>query len=314
MEKKFTIGTHNGIFHSDEIVACGILKILFKNVKEVEIIRSRDIKLLNEKCNILVDIGGGKFDHHQKGGNGKRNNNVSYASAGLVWKEFGELLINKLNNSCLTPKGSKKVFDIIDNEIIEKVDKEDNGEKIEYHPFQFIQYYLPSWKESSPNYDDAFKKALDCTTEIISNYCNSVINKEFGNKEIKKRIASSETRYNNILLIPSQTINWTEIIIKYNLLNNASPIDFVIFPYPAGGYALQCVPPSLENKFGQRIKLPNNWSGETTQLAQITGVKSATFCHKGCFFARANKLNDAIKLCMIATKINQEKNILIKKP
>ena len=144
MEKKFIIGTHNGIFHSDEIVACGILKNLFKDVKEVEIIRSRDIKLLNEKCNILVDIGGGKFDHHQKGGNGKRNNNVSYASAGLVWKEFGELLIDKLSNSCLTPKESKKVFDIIDNEIIEKVDKEDNGEKIEYHPFQFIQYYLPS--------------------------------------------------------------------------------------------------------------------------------------------------------------------------
>ena len=68
MEKKFIIGTHNGIFHSDEIVACGILKNLFKDVKEVEIIRSRDIKLLNEKCNILVDIGGGKFDHHQIGG------------------------------------------------------------------------------------------------------------------------------------------------------------------------------------------------------------------------------------------------------
>ena len=33
--------------------------------------------------------------------------------------------------------------------------------------FQFIQYYLPSWKESNPNYDDAFKKALDCTTEIL---------------------------------------------------------------------------------------------------------------------------------------------------
>lgn len=45
MEKKFIIGTHNGIFHSDEIVACGILKNLFKDVKEVEIIRSRDIKL-----------------------------------------------------------------------------------------------------------------------------------------------------------------------------------------------------------------------------------------------------------------------------
>lgn len=115
------------------------------------------------------------------------------------------------------------------------------------------------------------------------------------------------------MLIPSQTINWTEIIIKYNLLNSASPIDFVIFPYPAGGYALQCVPPSLENKFGQRTKLPNTWSGETTQLSRITGVKSATFCHKGCFFARTNELNDAIKLCMIATKINQEKNILIKK-
>lgn len=60
------ISTHNGIFHSDEIIAVA----LFSATAEVtSIIRSRDMKVL-AKADILVDVGGkydGKkfFDHHQ---------------------------------------------------------------------------------------------------------------------------------------------------------------------------------------------------------------------------------------------------------
>lgn len=314
-EEKFIIGTHNGIFHCDEIIACGILKIMFEGIKKVEIVRSRDTDFLKKKCDILIDIGGGKFDHHQKGGNGKRENNISYASAGLIWKEFGILLIDKISNKCFTSQENNKIFKTIDKEIIEKIDQEDNGIKIDHHPFQFINYYLPSWKETKPNYDKAFSDALYHTTEILNNYFKSIIANELGIKELEMRIKDSQTRKNNILFIPSQTINWLETIIKYNEKNNETPIDFVIFSYPAGGYALQCVPPSLEEKFSQRIKLPDSWSGETANLSQITGIKSATFCHKGCFFARANELNDIISMCIIATSNQKkQKKLYVKKP
>lgn len=309
-KEKYIIGTHNGIFHSDELVACGIMTILLRDLKEVIIIRSRDINMLKKECDILIDIGSGRFDHHQKNGNGKRTNNIAYASAGLIWKEFGELLIDKLSNNCLSKKENIKIFDKIDNEIIEKIDKEDNGETLDQSPFYFINYFLPSWEEKNPNYDNAFTNALHCVTEILDKYFKHTITTELASKEINKRLYDTQTRYDNILLLPSQTINWTDIIIDYNLLNPEKPVDFVIFPYPAGGYALQCVPPSKENKFAQRIKLPDSWGGETTNLPEITGIKSAVFCHKGCFFARTLNLKDAINMCINATKSNNK--ILLK--
>lgn len=59
-----TIGTHNGTFHCDEVVACFMLKQL-PEYENAEIFRSRDEKALREKCDIIVDVGG-IFDHEKK--------------------------------------------------------------------------------------------------------------------------------------------------------------------------------------------------------------------------------------------------------
>jgi len=65
------IGTHSGTFHCDEVVACFMLKQL-EEFKNAEIFRSRDDKALQEKCDIIVDVGGVYdpakkwYDHHQQ--------------------------------------------------------------------------------------------------------------------------------------------------------------------------------------------------------------------------------------------------------
>lgn len=81
-----TIGTHNGIFHSDEVVACAILCLINSDIS-IHILRSREIEILNH-CDICLDIGGGKYDHHQPNFNETRKNSIKYASAGLIWKDF----------------------------------------------------------------------------------------------------------------------------------------------------------------------------------------------------------------------------------
>merc|ERR1712142_1386422 len=64
------LGTHNGAFHCDEVLACFLLKQL-PQYKNAEIIRTRDPKLL-EQCDIVVDVGGvydpahHRYDHHQR--------------------------------------------------------------------------------------------------------------------------------------------------------------------------------------------------------------------------------------------------------
>ena len=64
------IGTHDGTFHCDEVLACSLLKML-PEYKHAEIIRSRDPEKLAE-CDIVVDVGGvydpakHRYDHHQR--------------------------------------------------------------------------------------------------------------------------------------------------------------------------------------------------------------------------------------------------------
>lgn len=64
------IGTHNGRFHADEVLACTLLKLL-PSYANAEIVRTRDESLL-KCCDIVVDVGGifdhktHRYDHHQK--------------------------------------------------------------------------------------------------------------------------------------------------------------------------------------------------------------------------------------------------------
>jgi uncharacterized UPF0160 family protein len=53
-------GTHNGIFHCDEVVGIAILEIAYMNVDSY-VVRTRNINELNS-LNVVIDIGGGRFD------------------------------------------------------------------------------------------------------------------------------------------------------------------------------------------------------------------------------------------------------------
>lgn len=120
-------------------------------------------------------------------------------------------------------------------------------------------------------------------------------------KELQQRYECSN---NGILEIPAQTMPWTEEVIVYNEGHNYS-IKFVIFPYPAGGWAAQSVPPSVDEKFGQLVPFPKEWAGgNENTLPQISGIDDATFCHNGRFFARAKTKQSVIKMCEIAMNQN----------
>jgi len=81
-----TIGTHDGTFHTDDVLAIALLKHYYESTHEVVIVRTRDKELLNT-CDILVDVGlkydGVKyFDHHQ--------DPSLKCSASLIWKFIAE--------------------------------------------------------------------------------------------------------------------------------------------------------------------------------------------------------------------------------
>jgi uncharacterized UPF0160 family protein len=127
-----TIVAHNGQFHADDVFAVATLSILIGDSKKIKIIRTRDEAVI-QKADYVVDVGGvydpekNRFDHHQKGGAGKRDNGIPYASFGLVWKKFGAQVA-----------GSKRLAEIIDERLAAPIDAIDNGVSISKEIFEGI--------------------------------------------------------------------------------------------------------------------------------------------------------------------------------
>lgn len=70
MQSKVKVGTHDGVFHCDEVLACAMLTRYTDTYKDAEIVRSRDEKILDQ-CDVVVDVSGKHqppkyFDHHQR--------------------------------------------------------------------------------------------------------------------------------------------------------------------------------------------------------------------------------------------------------
>ena len=94
------IATHSGSFHADDVFGVAVLAALHP---QHEIARTREPREV-AAADFAVDVGGewdpqrGRFDHHQRGFDGARLKadasgatvrGEGYASAGLVWREFG---------------------------------------------------------------------------------------------------------------------------------------------------------------------------------------------------------------------------------
>lgn len=290
-------GTHNGIFHCDEVVGIAILEIAYMHTN-VYVVRTRNADELN-KLEIVIDIGGGKFDHHMAGFDLRRATGEKYASAGLVWNEFAEKAIKSVmteTSVSITDDEIQKIKEQIDKEIITLVDMEDNGELIVNHTFSFITQFIPSWLEV-PDYDSAFFKVEKIVRDMLIAVIKDKIVQIVTQKELQKSFKNIDS---GILEIPAQTMPWLEEVVCYNKSHNYS-IKFVIFPYPAGGWAAQSVPPSIKEKFGQLVAFPKEWAGGNEMtLPQISGIQDAVFCHNGRFFARARTKESVIKMCKIA--------------
>ena len=294
--EKISIGTHNGIFHQDEVVAIALLSIIHGISLNVR--RTRDPEIL-ATCDYVVDIGGGEFDHHMPGKNGFRKSNsstkpIAYASAGLVWKKYSHDILKIMEcPEALLDNVSMRV----DENIIKPVDMIDDGLPA-FSLFDFIPQYIPNWDKDFTTVDKQFKKALTLTRKILK----TAIKKEIANAksdEIIQICIDTKAPHSSILEVPNQYINWKPLVIQHNKF----PMDliyFVVFPYPDSGYAAQAVPPSLERQLEQLIPFPSEWAGLTSALPKISGVETATFCHNNLFFVRADTKEDVIRLCEIA--------------
>ena len=114
----------------------------------------------------------GEFDHHQRNRNGQRKNGIYYSSIGLLWKKFGKEYLKALRI-----KNVDKVYDYMDNELIQYIDATDNMQ-MEYVKNKtspdFIKLCNPEWNENITE-DEGFIHALKLADEFWNIYLKHAI-------------------------------------------------------------------------------------------------------------------------------------------
>lgn len=288
-----TVITHSGNFHSDEILATVILS---KVLGDITVLRTFKVpEALDEKV-IVYDIGFGEFDHHQKGGNGTRENGVPYAAVGLIWKKLGRTLVADTCNPDL-------VWNLVDRDLIQGVDAKDNGAlPTADYPAQAMQFsqiisgFNPRWDDTEDS-DDAFLKAVAFAEIVFNNTLANAVSKANAQKIVTEAIDKSEGH----IMVLEKFVPWQEFIFASNN-SKAKDVQFVVFPSNRGGYNWQCVPDTL-GEFGQRKAVPSEWKGlRGDELQKATGIKTASFCHPAGFIGGADTFEDALALAKIAVE------------
>ena len=288
--------THNGSFHADDIFACATLSLLLEHKGEsFEIFRTRDPEII-KNGDYVFDVGGlydpeiNRFDHHQIGGAGKRDNGIEYASIGLVWKKYGEELC-----------GSKDVANIIDEKIATPVDAADNGIdifslKYKTRPYtiqNFFYSFYPRWKDQ--NEENLLSGFLECV-----NFAKGILFREIAfAKDLLEAQKAVRMCYEKMedkrIIVLDENYPSTDV-----LQDSPEPL-FIVYPRSSdNSWGVKTVRQDFQS-FRNRKDLPSFWAGlKDKELQAITGVPDAVFCHRALFLAVAKSKEGAIKLAQLA--------------
>lgn len=289
--------THNGTFHSDEVFSTVLLsKVLKKDI--LKLCRTSNIK--EGITGFVYDVGYGKYDHHQPGGNGERKNGIKYSSFGLVWRDFGKDYLKQLN--CLQ---IEEVWSMVDKKLVQNIDAIDNGQLGKLTQFDFevvtlpnlISMYNSNWDDEQANQNEMFLKAVQFAQTVFDRFIISVVSKIRAKSRVEDAIENSK----NQILILEKFMPWKEFLLDSEN-EKAKNILFVVFPSNRGGYNVYAVPKE-NGSFESRKLFPAKWAGlKDEELSKISGVATATFCHTGRFICATRTKEDAIKIARIAVE------------
>lgn len=287
--------THGGIFHADEVFATVLLG---KVLPEVRLCRTFKVPAELPSDVIVYDIGGGRFDHHQKERNGARENGIFFSSFGLLWKEFGMQLLEKE-----AVENKEQVFQLFDRDFVSGIDAVDNGQvensdgKVRIMSLSnVISAFNPTWDDATSS-DEAFLAAVEVAEKIFERALKGAISKVKAQSGVESAIEQAQ----NQIMVLNRFLPWQEYLLT-SQNEKAEGILYVVFPSNRGGYNVQAVPEAL-GSFKNRKPLPSAWAGLNGQvLAEASGVASATFCHPNCFICGANTLDDAMEMAKKAVE------------
>ena len=282
-----TIVTHNGNFHADDVFSIAALKYIFPSF---ELVRTRDVELIN-KADVVVDVGGehdaetDRFDHHQRGGAGERENGIPFSSFGLIWQKYGvEICQGNKDVAYAVDTGLVSTIDAIDCGHVEGVTK---GITLSHT----ISMFNPTWQEDS-HFDECFDEAVEFASRVLARFIASANGGISAKEIVAKAIENAEDP--RVIVLEKYT-PWKRTV--HNLSEEAL---FMVYPSQTGQWRIQTVPVEI-GSFENRKSLPKQWAGlSDDELKEVTGIDDAMFCHNGLFIAGAESFESTMKMAAIA--------------
>jgi len=297
--------THPGPFHADDVFATVILYLVFDG--NVSLLRTNELPRHIPIPHIVYDVGHDagytRYDHHQPGGNGSRWNNIPYAASGLVWRDFGGILLEKKG---IKEEDIRPIWKRMDREIIQVIDAYDNGyeltDKSIFGINRVIADFNPTWLElDSKTNDEAFVAAFMYAKHILERHIEICKAKILARPLVWEAIENSSDG----ILILEQYLPWEGAILS-STDPKAQDILFVITPSTRQGFTIQGVKKEHGN-FEVKKPYPKKWAGLTGKaLQKASGIETATFCHPSGFMASTLTLEDAKKMAALAVNYTEE--------
>ena len=282
-----TIATHSGNFHADDVFSIAALKNIFP---AFNLVRTRDLEVIG-KADVVIDVGGiydpetGRFDHHQRGGAGERENGIPYSSFGLVWKKYGLEICG----------GNQDVANSVDSSLVSTIDAIDCGHAEGVSKgislSQTISMFNPTWEEEN-HYDVCFDEAVAFASRVLTRFIASASGGISAKSIVAKAIEQAEDPR---VIVLEQYTPWKRTV--HALSEDAL---FMVYPSDSGQWRIQTVPVE-PGSFENRKSLPKAWAGLSDKALQdVTQLDDAMFCHNGLFIGGAASFESTMKMAAMA--------------
>lgn len=337
---ELVIGTHSGVFHCDEILACFMLQQLPKYEK-ARIVRTRDKAILKD-CDIVVDVGSVyepekcRFDHHQKTfahtlGSvrpefAEKFSTVRLSSAGLIYAHFGEEVIQRViqqqqqnNGEPLDADCLRSVYEKVYESLIQEIDGIDNGVpqfagepvyRISTHLSARIGHFNSQWNSTDAFDEQAqFEKAKQLAG---SEFVDSVMYfatvwwpaRAIVSDAIKNRFDLHESGQ---IIEMSTSCPWKAHLYDLEVAEKCEgEILYCLFAASPTDYRVICVP-NTANSFVCRKFLPAQWRGiRDDQLGGVSGIADARFVHATGFIGGASTRDGTLKMAIKALETSED--------
>ncbi len=329
------IGTHDGTFHCDEVLAISMLRLL-PAYKDSVVVRTRDPAKLAQ-CQIVVDVGAEydasrfRFDHHQRGFEHTLGDNfkTKLSSAGLVYKHFGRDMLRVMVASSgteATPTTKEGVDEedlMLDKlytktylDFVEHIDGIDNGINVAEGDLRYkVQTHLPgrvatlnpAWNEddSADALNERFANALTMVSAEFVGFVSYLCKCWWPARQlVAEGFQGRATVHPSGKVLHLTTYcPWQDHLFELELdAGVPGEVLYVLYADSKGSSVRIHAVPEKVGSFALRLALPEAWRGLRDEVlgAAVGGIPGCIFVHANGFIGGNATLEVAMEMAKLA--------------